>query len=1048
MGNEINQSQIDSSIEDERIIFPGYSTNLSEQDENANDNASPNKKIIDKEDVTISKIFKVTLDEEKSDRFTFLEEHLGILLSLGKEPKFRMSDLDEIVRYIINDKPNPLEYLFDTYHRSITMIEIKFRKEYDNTYKQIHRTLANYIGSLLTDPTIFNKKINENERYESFKKYLSKCDIDELGFILYDIGLGIENDEKALKNVFGCFFKYINEYNKENFKSLIKSNYKESLIKNMTILKSLFIAFPQIIKIYVDISLKNKNLFFYSGHSFQKENYICKDIDVSPIESLFIAFPQLIKIYVDMSLEKKLHYNGRAFQKENYICKYIDVSLIEGDLSDMRSVVNLNKPKREVDIIIDNYTHKLNNYLSEVAEFLIVLFSKDPFCSVLDWAYELIRLNLDKLKLYQNNDLLASNGFLMNIIIILNKIIFREYEKGFQDEEKYSDFIFKIVGKIDALFTLTEDKIPFSKFDRTNPEIVSAIIKDDNSKDLVPPTFNIYTKLFFIQQIVISIVLKNFMNMVDMFSRKVQNKISETNGNFKGDIDLQNMIIIEQFLMVYLRNKEAHKGLLRFSEVTSFLIFSLNNNKYSQDRFSKNNKDINYKEFLDDFYDYINFDDNFAISFLPQFIYQNLIIISKFVKMYNEDSLIENIYCTKALVYFSLIFSCQTNLIRNPHFRMEIFDIMIFFFVSNNTKDKTKRINNIYKLLNEKFIKEKLMISILRVFVDAERLGTSNQFYEKFNVRAKILLLIENINKGYGHLFEENIKTYTEKYPEDSKKMINNLMNDLTYLNDECIENLKAIKQYEDLITDKETYNAMNEEKKKFEESKFHDKDRMVRAEIKLFNVSLKFLVTLCKLLQTFFIKNEFLTQLVNFLNYSLNVFASPLGNELKLKNLNDYNFNPKFILGALLSVYSAFYDSEEFLKTVVTDERSYKYANFSRARNVVENSGKIEIDNNDFNNFLKFVKKLKDEERKIKEEEINYDDAPEEFCDSLTALLMTDPVKLPKSNVILDRKTIETHLLSDQSDPFNRTPLTKDMLIPCPELKATAKSDAWICRV
>ena len=524
--------------------------------------------------------------------------------------------------------------------------------------------------------------------------------------------------------------------------------------------------------------------------------------------------------------------------------------------------------------------------------------------------------------------------------------------------------------------------------------------------------------------------------MVKRFTNKIKEKISETNGNYKGDLDLQNMIILEQFLMTYLRNKEAHKGLLRFSEVTSFLIFSLNNNKYSQDRFSKNNKDINYKEFLDDFYDYINFDDNFAISFLPQFIYQNLIIISKFVKMYNEDSLIENIYCTKALVYFSLIFSCQTNLIRNPHFRMEIFDIMIFFFVSNNTKDKTKRINNIYKLLNEKFIKEKLMISILRVFVDAERLGTSNQFYEKFNVRAKILLLIENINKGYGHLFEENIKTYTEKYPEDSKKMINNLMNDLTYLNDECIENLKAIKQYEDLIADKETYNAMNEEKKKFEESKFHDKDRMVRAEIKLFNVSLKFLVTLCKLLQTFFIKNEFLTQLVNFLNYSLNVFASPLGNELKLKNLNDYNFNPKFILGALLSVYSAFYDSEEFLKTVVTDERSYKYANFSRARNVVENSGKIEIDNNDFNNFLKFVKKLKDEERKIKEEEINYDDAPEEFCDSLTALLMTDPVKLPKSNVILDRKTIETHLLSDQTDPFNREPLTKDMLIPCPELK------------
>ena len=329
------------------------------------------------------------------------------------------------------------------------------------------------------------------------------------------------------------------------------------------------------------------------------------------------------------------------------------------------------------------------------------------------------------------------------------------------------------------------------------------------------------------------------------------------------------------------------------------------------------------------------------------------------------------------------------------------------------------------------------MVSILKVFIDAERLGTSNQFYEKFSVRAKILLLIEHINIGYGHLFEQNIKEYTEKYHEECKKMVNNLLNDLIFLNDECIENLKAIKKYEDLLNDTERYNKMTEENKKFEESRFNEKDRMARAEIKLFNHSLKFLVSLCKIIQVFFIKNDFITNLSNFLNYSLNIFASPLGNELKLKNLSDYDFNPKFILGALLSVYSAFYDQEEFIRCVVKDERSYKYENFNRAKNLVENTGKIIIETNDFNNYLKFFDKLKEVEKKLKEEEINFDDAPDEFCDQLTALLMTDPVKLPKSNVILDRKTIETHLLSDQTDPFNRSPLTKDMLIPCPELKA-----------
>ena len=933
------------------------------------------------------------MDDEQSDKFTFLDEFLGKLLSLEKEPAFRIKDLDEIIRYLIADNPNPLKYLFDTYHRSIIMIEKKFRKEYDDSFKQIHRILANYICIFLNDPSILNKTINENDKYEAIKNYFTNCDMDELGFILYDMGIGISDDEEALKKVFGLFFRYINDNNNEKFKSFIKSNYKDSLCKNMTILKSLFTTFPQLIKIYVDISLQIKNNLFYCGS---------------------------------------------IFQKQNYICKYIDVAPIEGELSDMRSLINLNRPKREIDNIINNYSKKLNEYLGEVAEFLLVMYVKDPFYSILDWAYELIKLNLDKVKLYKNNDKLSTNGFLMNIIIILNKIIFREYEKSIQnipeeDEKRYSEFIFKIVSKIDAYFTLTENKIPFNQFERTNPEIVNPIIKSENTSDLIPPRFNIYTKLFFMQEIVIYLLLEDFIKMIENFAKKVQDKISETGGNYKGNIELQNMIILEQFLLIYLRNKELHKNLLRFSEITSFLIFSLNNNKYSQDKFSKSLKDIKYKDFLDDFYYHINFDDNFAISFLPRFIYQNLITISKFVRNYNEDSLIDNIYCTKALVYFSLIFSCQNNLIRNPHFKMEIFDIMRFFFSIDNSKDKNRRINQIFKLLNEKFIKDHLMISILRVFVDAEGLG----FYEKLNVRATILILIENINKGYGHLFEENIKTYANKFPEDSKKMLDNLLHDLIRLNEGYIDNLKFIKKHQDLISDKERYDALSEDKKKDEESKFKETDRTVRAEIKLFNISLKFLVTLSKLLQNEFIKNEFTNLLAQFLNYSLKIFASPLGNELKLKNFKEYDFNPNFILGALLSVYSAFHDREEFLESVVKDERSYEYANFSRAKNVVEKIGKIEIDNIDFNNFLKFVDRLKKEERKIKEEEINYDDAPEEFCDALTALLMTNPVKLPQSNMVVDRKSIEMYLLSNQTDPFTRVPLTIDMVIPLPELKA-----------
>ena len=48
----------------------------------------------------------------------------------------------------------------------------------------------------------------------------------------------------------------------------------------------------------------------------------------------------------------------------------------------------------------------------------------------------------------------------------------------------------------------------------------------------------------------------------------------------------------------------------------------------------------------------------------------------------------------------------------------------------------------------------------------------------------------------------------------------------------------------------------------------------------------------------------------------------------------------------------------------------------------------------------------------------------------------MEDPVILPSSKMIVDRITIETHLLSDPKDPFNRSNLKKQELIPHTELK------------
>lgn len=55
----------------------------------------------------------------------------------------------------------------------------------------------------------------------------------------------------------------------------------------------------------------------------------------------------------------------------------------------------------------------------------------------------------------------------------------------------------------------------------------------------------------------------------------------------------------------------------------------------------------------------------------------------------------------------------------------------------------------------------------------------------------------------------------------------------------------------------------------------------------------------------------------------------------------------------------------------------------------------------------------------------------------------MRDPVLMPTSGTIVDRTTILRHLLTDPIDPFNRKPLTADMLQPATELKA--QIDSWL---
>ena len=70
---------------------------------------------------------------------------------------------------------------------------------------------------------------------------------------------------------------------------------------------------------------------------------------------------------------------------------------------------------------------------------------------------------------------------------------------------------------------------------------------------------------------------------------------------------------------------------------------------------------------------------------------------------------------------------------------------------------------------------------------------------------------------------------------------------------------------------------------------------------------------------------------------------------------------------------------------------------------------------------MAEFSQKVNRIDQQQKEDDEALTDIPEQFLDPIMDSLMTDPVILPSSHITIDRVTIARHLLSDQSDPFNR---------------------------
>ena len=280
--------------------------------------------------------------------------------------------------------------------------------------------------------------------------------------------------------------------------------------------------------------------------------------------------------------------------------------------------------------------------------------------------------------------------------------------------------------------------------------------------------------------------------------------------------------------------------------------------------------------------------------------------------------------------------------------------------------------------------------------------------YEKNNIKNSI---IKNSIK-YIQLDEIDSKLYL------TSNFISVILSDISSYYEElifCINNINV--SVNSIIPLSDTQVIRNEENQYFETIRLNK-------YIIYFKNALDLVYNLINKIPLFLIEGINSNKLVSTINFWLKQLFTKKSIKLfaftKYISQENLNFNWSYVYTRIYEIYSIYYKNDIFIKSIV--DTTSDYVEFNTILKQFEKNTKDTTQSN----YLSIIDNVLESIDKIVQNQVNYStEIPPEFCDPLLYIPITEPIILPESNIILDKKTIINHLIHDKTDPFNRTPLT-----------------------
>uniref|UniRef100_A0A915PGG9 RING-type E3 ubiquitin transferase n=1 Tax=Setaria digitata TaxID=48799 RepID=A0A915PGG9_9BILA len=403
---------------------------------------------------------------------------------------------------------------------------------------------------------------------------------------------------------------------------------------------------------------------------------------------------------------------------------------------------------------------------------------------------------------------------------------------------------------------------------------------------------------------------------------------------------------------------------------------------------------------------------------MPEFFLENSLDFIVFLLKNNPVILLES---RLDLPQQLLVFICSAHYFNNKFLAAKIVEVL--FMVCPAILPAAYQFH--LSVINSPLAIDRLFPSLVKFYADVESTGASTEFYDKFNIRRSIQVIFRSLWEST--IYRSNITSYARECSPDFIRFVNMVINDATYLLD---ESLLALKKIHDIETLKESneWSNLGEEERQMKEDALLEAKRGVRNWLILGRDTLDLFTYLTADAPEPFYEPLLGERLASMLDYNVSQLCGPKCTELKVRDaVRRFMWEPRALLQQIVNVYLNL-SSEKFAECIANDERSYSPDVFSMVLTRLTANSIVPI------NEIELLKNLADMteriwKQKAQNEEDFGDDVPDDFRDPVMNTLMTDPVILPSGHK-MDRKHIMRHLLSSQTDPFTRQPLSETQLV------------------